>query len=75
MADEKLLEILVCPACKTKVVREGDRLVCQNASCGLRYPIRDDIPVMLIDEAEKPGRAAGPQGADPGRQAAPDDPA
>jgi len=55
MIDEKLLEILVCPACKTKVVREGDRLVCQNASCGLRYPIRDDIPVMLVDEAEKPG--------------------
>jgi len=46
MVDEKLLEILVCPACKTKVVREGDRLVCQNPACGLRYPIRDDIPVM-----------------------------
>ncbi len=58
MVDEKLLEILVCPACKTKVVREGDRLVCQNPACGLRYPIRDDIPVMLIDEAEKPQRGS-----------------
>jgi len=57
MIDEKLLDILVCPACKTKVVREGDRLVCQNPSCGLRYPIRDDIPVMLVEEAEKPDRA------------------
>jgi len=55
MIDEKLLDILVCPACKTKVVREGDRLVCRNPSCGLRYPIRDDIPVMLVEEAEKPG--------------------
>jgi len=53
MIDERLLEILVCPACKTKVRLEGERLVCQNASCGLRYPIRDDIPIMLIQEAEK----------------------
>jgi hypothetical protein len=57
MIDEKLLDILVCPACRTKVVREDDRLVCQNPSCGLRYPIRDDIPVMLVEEAEKPGGA------------------
>ncbi len=55
MIDEKLLEILVCPACKTKVALQEDRLVCQNPSCGLRYPIRDDIPVMLVEEAEKPG--------------------
>ncbi|MFO8013978.1 MAG: Trm112 family protein [Phycisphaerae bacterium] len=57
MIDDKLLDILVCPACRTKVVREGDRLICQNPSCGLRYPIRDDIPVMLVEEAEKPGDA------------------
>jgi len=60
MIDEKLLDILVCPACKTKVVREGERLVCQNPACGLRYPIRDDIPVMLVEEAEKPDRAEPP---------------
>jgi hypothetical protein len=60
MIDERLLEILVCPACKTKVVLQADRLVCQNPSCGLRYPVRDDIPVMLIDEAEKPeGKGGG----------------
>ena len=54
MIDARLLDILVCPACKAKVALEGDRLVCRNVSCGLRYPIRDDIPVMLIHEAEKP---------------------
>lgn len=50
MIDPKLLEILVCPACKHKIREEGDRLVCE--SCARRYPIRDGIPVMLIDEAE-----------------------
>ena len=54
MIDERLLEVLVCPACRTKVRLEGDRLVCQNAACGLRYPFRDDIPIMLVQEAEKP---------------------
>jgi len=54
MLDAKLLDILVCPACRAKVVLEGERLVCQNPQCGLRYPIRDDIPIMLIAEAEKP---------------------
>jgi hypothetical protein len=54
MIDQALLDILVCPACKAKVRLEGDRLICQKPGCGLRYPIRDGIPVMLIDEAEKP---------------------
>jgi len=54
MIDKELLEILACPACKTSVVLEGDRIVCTNTNCGLRYPIREGIPVMLIDEAEKP---------------------
>ena len=58
MIDAKLLDILVCPACKTKVRLEEDRLVCQNPACGLRYPIRDDIPIMLIQEAEKPAGGA-----------------
>lgn len=54
MIDEELLSILACPACKTHVKLAGERLVCQNQACGLRYPIRDGIPVMLIEEAEKP---------------------
>jgi hypothetical protein len=53
MIDPRLLEVLVCPACRTKVRLEGDRLVCENRECGLRFPIRDDIPIMLIQEAEK----------------------
>ena len=55
--DAKLLQILVCPACKARVRLEGERLVCEKPGCGLRYPIRDDIPVMLVEEAEKPGQA------------------
>ncbi|HEV2356388.1 MAG TPA: Trm112 family protein [bacterium] len=50
MIDQELLDILACPVCKTPVRQEGDRLVC--VQCGRRYPIRDGIPVMLIDEAE-----------------------
>jgi uncharacterized protein YbaR (Trm112 family) len=52
MIDPQLLEILACPACKTEVRLESDRLVC--VQCGRRYPIRDDIPVMLIEEADPP---------------------
>jgi len=54
--DQELLQILACPGCKTevKLVTEAgaEKLVCQNAQCGLKYPIREGIPVMLIDEAE-----------------------
>ena len=52
MIDKELLEILACPLCKTGVRLENDRIVCTK--CGRRYPIKDDIPVMLIDEAEMP---------------------
>lgn len=52
--DEELLKILACPACKTAVKQEGQWIVCQNSKCALRYPIRDGIPVMLVDEAQKP---------------------
>ena len=50
MIDQALLDILACPKCKAAVKLEGGRLVCQNAACGLRYPIRNGIPIMLIDE-------------------------
>jgi len=52
MIDKRLLEILVCPDCKADVELKEDRLVC--VKCGKRYPIRDGIPIMLIDEAEEP---------------------
>ena len=49
--DPELLEILACPACKTPVrlVKDGTALKCD--ACHRVYPLRDDIPVMLIDEA------------------------
>jgi len=46
----ELLEILACPKCKGPVRQLDQRLVCEK--CRLAYPVRDDIPVMLIDEAE-----------------------
>lgn len=49
----ELLEILRCPKCKSKVKinEEQSSLTCENQECRLVYPIRDEIPVMLIDEA------------------------
>ena len=51
MIDKELLEILVCPRCKGEVRLDEERggLVCER--CRLIYPIKDDIPVMLVDEA------------------------
>jgi uncharacterized protein len=50
----ELLEILVCPKCKSKVELTADQsgLRCTNAQCRLVYPIREEIPVMLIEEAK-----------------------
>jgi uncharacterized protein YbaR (Trm112 family) len=54
--DAQLLSIIVCPACHgslSAVSEKGaDELVCQG--CGNAYPVRDDIPVLLVDEARKP---------------------
>ena len=52
MIDKELLDILACPLCKEEVKLEDDRIVCTK--CGRRYPIKDDIPIMLIEEAEVP---------------------
>ncbi|MEJ2306799.1 MAG: Trm112 family protein [candidate division WOR-3 bacterium] len=53
MINKELLDILVCPKCKgeLKLDEENERLICNE--CNLAYPIKDDIPVMLIEEAEK----------------------
>ena len=48
---QDLLEILACPACKAKVELEQDASGLKCVECKRVYPIRDDIPVMLIDEA------------------------
>jgi uncharacterized protein YbaR (Trm112 family) len=52
---KELLDILVCPKCKgdLKLTEKGDGLICER--CKLRYRIEDDIPIMLIDEAERLG--------------------
>ncbi len=50
---KELLDILVCPKCKGEIYLNdaGDGLICD--SCKLLYGIKDDIPIMLIDEAKK----------------------
>lgn len=54
MISEDLLAILVCPACKTKVELVKETwLVCANDDCRRKYPIRDGIPIMLIEEGDK----------------------
>lgn len=52
MIPKGLLDILACPACRSGVRSEPDRIVCLK--CGRRYPVKDDIPIMLIEEAELP---------------------
>jgi uncharacterized protein YbaR (Trm112 family) len=58
---EDLLEILACPACKAKVELKADGSGLKCVECHRVYPIREDIPVMLIDEAtvedEQPERS------------------
>ncbi|HEY0544328.1 MAG TPA: Trm112 family protein [Pyrinomonadaceae bacterium] len=47
----ELLEILACPACKAKVELKADGSGLKCVECKRVYPIRDEIPVMLVDEA------------------------
>jgi len=49
--DKELLEILACPNCKTPVTLVKNDTALKCATCKRVYPIKDDIPVMLIDEA------------------------
>jgi uncharacterized protein YbaR (Trm112 family) len=57
--DSSLLEILACPACHSPLSAQKladapdgvDELVCSNSDCRRAYPVRDDIPVLLVDEA------------------------
>jgi uncharacterized protein YbaR (Trm112 family) len=52
MLSEELLKLLVCPMGKAPLTRDGDQLVCSR--CETRFAINDDIPNMLIEEAELP---------------------
>ena len=50
--DPELLEILVCPLTRSNLRQEENELVSETG--GLRYPIRDSIPILLVDEATLP---------------------
>ncbi len=53
--DQRLLDILVCPNCRGEVeYMEADQEIVCRGECNYRYPVREGIPVMLIDEAAKP---------------------
>ncbi|MBT0665556.1 Trm112 family protein [Geobacter pelophilus] len=49
----ELISILVCPQCKGKLDMEPNETAFLCSACRLRYPVREGIPVMLVDEAEK----------------------
>ena len=79
----ELLDILACPNCHGSLAVDHDRdeLVCLAADCGLAYPVRDGIPVLLIDEARRPGpdlpsgsAASAASAADPSTSASAADP-
>ena len=50
---EKVKDILVCPKCKGELIHDGDSLICVNAETRWSYPIVDDIPRLLVDEAKQ----------------------
>lgn len=54
--DPRLLEILACPACRSPLRADelAEELVCTSDSCGLAYPVRDEIPVLLVEQARRP---------------------
>jgi uncharacterized protein YbaR (Trm112 family) len=52
--DKELLDILICPNDHGELEYREQESVIVCTKCGLRYPVRDDIPVMLIEEAERP---------------------
>lgn len=54
---KELLDILACPACRGKITHneDNDTLVCND--CRRIYPIKDDIPVMLVEEATLPAES------------------
>ncbi len=51
MIDAELLKILACPACRGEVEHKDGKIICRK--CGRKYPVKNGIPVMLVDESEK----------------------
>ena len=56
--DSKLLEILICPDCQEPVRELDQEQGLECTGCGRIYPVRDGIPVMLVEEASEPTRSA-----------------
>jgi uncharacterized protein YbaR (Trm112 family) len=52
--DAKLIDLLVCPACHGDIEYKDRRNLIICTQCGLQYPVRDGIPVMLVEEATQP---------------------
>jgi len=59
--DRRLLELILCPACRGAIRELPDDRGLECDACGRIYPIRDDIPVLLVDEATPPTRGEGPR--------------
>lgn len=51
MLDKELLDILACPGCKGDVEFKNNKIICKK--CGKKYPVKNGIPVMLVDEASE----------------------
>lgn len=51
MIDKELLDILACPSCKGDVELRDNKIVCTR--CRLKYPIKDGIPILLVEEAQQ----------------------
>ncbi|HWH32431.1 MAG TPA: Trm112 family protein [Egibacteraceae bacterium] len=60
--DAGLVELLVCPDCHGAVEYKDRRGLIICTECNLHYPVRDGIPVMLVEEATRPGRRASRDG-------------
>ena len=52
--DKSLIDLLVCPSCRADIDYKDRRKLIICTGCGLQYPVRDNIPVMLVDEATQP---------------------
>ncbi len=59
MLEAEFVKRLACPACKTALAQEGAKLCC--AQCGRRYPIREGVPILLLEEAEMGAEDGGKQ--------------
>ena len=50
---KELLDVLACPACKSDVIYDQTKqqIICTNSQCSKRYPVKDGIPIMMVEES------------------------